>query len=1136
MKYLNVILILWCSIVNLGAQTTTENYVLTKTYTEDDGSTGITQIQYFDGLGRPIETVMKAFTPTGKDLVSTIVYDGTGREWQHWLPAPSTNSDGSYVDVASFNTPKNIYNNDTNPYTQTNYERSPLNRVTGQLGAGELWHNAQKKDSLIYCTNTSGEVHYFYVNNANHLVRDGSYNTSTLYKTIAIDADGLTTTEYKDKLGRVVMKRNGSNVNTAFVYNDLNQLSYVLPPAAYDLLTTNGTITDNHDALKKYGFLYKYDERGNCIYKRLPGCAPIFMLYDKTNRLVLSQDGNQRSYNPKKWTTTHYDSFGRIVVTSEISSEISDLEQSEIKNQLWVCDFNSQSNFENGYFSSILTTTKFLIINYYDDYRFLLKEDNTTKIKLSYAEESQYGQQHSSAKGLLTGTRIYLLDGSGQYTITALYYDDRGQVVQTRSTNHLGGYEISYNLYTFNGQLKQTLKEHNIASQSVVKEKYVYDYDHAGRLLKTKHQLNNKPEVAINDMTEVGSYDEIGRLKKKRRHSINNQSFADSEEFDYSIRNQPTMIKSGTFEQKLYYNTNLPSYGVASYNGNIAYSTWTYNGSTKGYLYYYDNLNRLNHAAHTLNGNTQYAYNEYFDYDKMGNIQYLERSSDGYTIDYLNFSYHGNQVTAIMDDYATMGLYSIKEYQDKSYSNQNEMAYDSVGNLTKDLDRDIVTIKYNMLNLPEIIQFKNGNQILNSYDAGGRKLAMIYRTVNYQLPQPLNPGDVIYESYDEDVMVEGTAYVDNVEYNTWSTGFDANDQRIYEYENAKIHFIEGYVCGYSLNNTTPNYYYYRRDHLGNNREVWLASYSSGGQSQATTVQRTQYYPSGLPWKTVDNDYSDTQNRKYNGKEFVEMHGLDEYDSEARWYYPAIMRTTTIDPHCENYYDTSPYAWCANNPVNAFDPNGMDWYSYKEEYTDEEDNTQTRTAYKYVEGEMSEDEMQEGGYTHLGKTYDDGNGKYFSLGGSEIEYDINNTLSIIAINRIKGADNTIIATINAFSSAGNFWDNYNSLIGMGNNAATIIGEMMDLSKGFKGSMTALGILMASPQIYNDYRSFQNGTLNGVALSDAIVNIISIAGVPGAAISLYYNGVAKPGAKAIIKLDQALNDYILNLIIRSNNGMF
>ncbi len=56
-----------------------------------------------------------------------------------------------------------------------------------------------------------------------------------------------------------------------------------------------------------------------------------------------------------------------------------------------------------------------------------------------------------------------------------------------------------------------------------------------------------------------------------------------------------------------------------------------------------------------------------------------------------------------------------------------------------------------------------------------------------------------------------------------------------------------------------------------------------------------------------------------------MHGLDEYDSEARWYYPAIMRTTTIDPLAEKYYSISPYAWCGGNPVNVIDPDGMDWF-------------------------------------------------------------------------------------------------------------------------------------------------------------------------------------------------------------------
>jgi RHS repeat-associated protein len=113
------------------------------------------------------------------------------------------------------------------------------------------------------------------------------------------------------------------------------------------------------------------------------------------------------------------------------------------------------------------------------------------------------------------------------------------------------------------------------------------------------------------------------------------------------------------------------------------------------------------------------------------------------------------------------------------------------------------------------------------------------------------------------------------------------------------------------------YHYYRRDHLGNVREV-MRKYA---QSNGVTVQCTQYYPSGLPWAYNSGDNPGEQAYKYGGKEFVEMHGWDEYDSEARWYYPAIMRTTTMDPLAEKYYDISPYAWCGNNPVNAIDPDG-----------------------------------------------------------------------------------------------------------------------------------------------------------------------------------------------------------------------
>ena len=367
------------------------------------------------------------------------------------------------------------------------------------------------------------------------------------------------------------------------------------------------------------------------------------------------------------------------------------------------------------YTNGTYSTTKFadatpLTINFYDDYDFCNILPEPTKTKLNFSTLSPYDGQHTSAKGLLTGIRTYNLDGSGNYSVSAMYYDYRGRIVQTRSTNHLGGFDITYNQYNFTGLVTQSLKEHSTSEtlNSPLTEIYTHDYDHAGRLLKTNYKLNQNPDVILNDMNETGAYDEIGRLKKKRRHSLNNDAFLDSEEFDYNIRNWATRLKSGTFEEKLFYNTNLPSIVTPYYNGNIAYSSWTYNGSRYAYTYKYDNLNRLIKAeGYRIVGFSRfpdYGYNELFTYDKQGNILNLQRKKGTTFIDWINPAYNGNQMTFANDYYFSQNQPSVKEYHNFNTSG-NDFSYDANGNMTKDLDRKIYTIRYNVLNLPEVIQF-----------------------------------------------------------------------------------------------------------------------------------------------------------------------------------------------------------------------------------------------------------------------------------------------------------------------------------------------------------------------------------------------------------------------------------------------
>ena len=106
----------------------------------------------------------------------------------------------------------------------------------------------------------------------------------------------------------------------------------------------------------------------------------------------------------------------------------------------------------------------------------------------------------------------------------------------------------------------------------------------------------------------------------------------------------------------------------------------------------------------------------------------------------------------------------------------------------------------------------------------------------------------------------------------------------------------------------------------------LGSIAAVVGADGAAVQRVWYFASGLP-VTENAATTAVNSRLHIGKEFTAFDGLWWYDNDARQYDPLTMRFTTLDPLAANYPSLSPYAYCANNPVNYIDPDGKQISGY-----------------------------------------------------------------------------------------------------------------------------------------------------------------------------------------------------------------
>ena len=447
-QLLNIILLCGLSLT-ISAQDW--SYVKTRTMTNAGGTTYLDHFDYDNGLGQTHQQIDVNFTPNHNNLVTLIEYDDYRRPAQVWLPVEMSGS-GVMNDNTVKSTATTFYSNSM-PYTKNIYEQSPLERIKQRYLPGQEWYNAGKSQQTDWYTNTSSNPE------GNALVLTMNQSTLSFSSTSqkywiekTTDEDDRKTITFTDLCGQVAAVRNydSTPLTTYYAYDDFGDLRYVLPPEVADYYEGNPSqsLSPTSTLMEQYGYEYRYDNRHNCIYKRLPGCDPIYYIYDKAGHCIFSQDGVQRIAG--KWSFNIPDAFGRTVMTGVFTGSI-DYTTEPLRNTVFMATrSNGNMNLHGYIFSGTTPINNFsygyleiYTVQYYDDYSFIGNTGTFSTLNYSTPPSSDYGSRGLTApKNMPTGSMTGRLTSTGVngYDYATIFYDDRGRVIQTKTTNYMGGY------------------------------------------------------------------------------------------------------------------------------------------------------------------------------------------------------------------------------------------------------------------------------------------------------------------------------------------------------------------------------------------------------------------------------------------------------------------------------------------------------------------------------------------------------------------------------------------------------------------------------------------------------------------------------------------------------------------------
>jgi len=996
---LTLLLLAAACTMSASAQSTDQNYIATWTAAAPEtNATSVPSrqardfqlaVQYFDGLGRPMQTVLRQGSlPTigtnannASDLVVPIEYDAFGRQPKNYLPYGGSGTDGSFktsavtTQAAFYSGPGSPIadNGGTGAYTLTDFEISPLNRPEKIMQPGASWVGSSRGVSTGYYNNTATDaVRIWHVTAAAlgsfaSYTSPGTYGAGQLYKTITIDEAGKQVIEFKDKEDHVVLKKvqlsssddgSGSGhdgwICTYFIYDDLGYLRCVVQPeAATGAASGNLTATQ----LAEQCFRYEYDSRSRMIIRKTPGSAETYLVYDAHDLVVMTQDGNMRL--SASWIVTRYDNLNRPVKTYMATAQpgfttlltaaaaVSPYTPSgDSSDLLTVIHYDNYNNLPSGLSGAMLTTWN----NYFA---------NTDLSTWPYPviPAAVTPSTPVTTMGLVTWTQNKVL-GTSTLLGAVNFYDDRGRSVQTQSLNISGPLDVATTQYAWNGKplllVTKSQKDGNRPDTTVTLQRYTYD--NLWRVSRIEQQMgySRVRHDSLSDWLVLSDnlYDAVGKLKQKsvgRRRSGTTETRTSTpievQDYDYNIRGWLLGINRAYAREAATTNTTTPPAGEMHADP----SSMLYDPSARlwGFDLGYDRTDNL-----LINGQT-YAAAQF-----TGNITGMvwKTGSNGRVRKY-DFTYDETNrlASAAFTQYAgssfvtTAGDFSVGNLTYDKNGNMQSMTQNGVlaSGASSAVDRLAYTYQPGSNRLAKVMDtvtntaseklgdFQDGANTDDDYlyDANGNLTKDQNKSITSITYNYLNLPEVITVQNKGTVNYLYDASGNKLKKWTYDQQTGITDTTLYlgsnVYKNDTLQFVgnaEGRIRTKDSTGLIADFFL--KDHLSNTRLV--VTDQAGVYSPI--LEETHYYPFGGKLAGISSQAAGglTNKYQYNSKElqsgeFSDGSGLNEYDYGARMYDPQIARWQSVDNSADNYHSFSPYNYALNNPVNVIDPDGNDIY-------------------------------------------------------------------------------------------------------------------------------------------------------------------------------------------------------------------